>query len=55
MNYRGMIDIPQIWYSSLNKEKKNKLDKKIRKDWHVEWEDCSETLKLLIYQKERGR
>jgi len=55
MDYRGVIDIPKTWYESLDEKKKSKVDKKILKEWHIRWEDCSDVLKSLIYQKERGK
>lgn len=55
LDCRGMIDLPNTWYESLSRNKKEKLDKTILKEWNVQWNDCSETLKSIIYYKKRGK
>ena len=54
-NMKGVLDLHNIWYESLPKKKREKIDKKILKEWKLSWEDCSETLKSIIYYKERGK
>lgn len=54
-NMKGVLDLHNIWYESLPKKKREKIDKKILKEWKLSWEDCSETLKEIIYYKERGK
>ena len=52
---KGVLDLHKIWYENLPKKKREKIDKKILKEWKLSWEDCSETLKSIIYYKERGK
>lgn len=55
LDCRGVINLPNTWYKSLSRNKKEKLDKTILKEWNVQWNECSETLKSIIYYKERGK
>lgn len=54
-NMKGVLELHKIWYESLPKKKREKIDNKIFKEWKLSWEDCSETLKEIIYYKERGK
>jgi hypothetical protein len=54
-NMKGVLELHKIWYESLPKKKKEKINNKIQKEWKLSWEDCSETLKEVIYYKERGK
>jgi hypothetical protein len=52
---KGVLELYKTWYEDLPKKSKERIDKKIFKEWKLHWKDCSETLKEVIYYKERGK
>jgi|BioPla2DNA2_1021312.scaffolds.fasta_scaffold177925_2 hypothetical protein len=50
---KELQNLPDLWYKYIDEKKRNRVDKKLRKDWNMKWDECSQTLKSMIYYAER--
>lgn len=51
----ALQNLPDSWYKYIDDKKRKHVDKKLRRDWDLRWEECSQTLKSMIYYAERGK
>ena len=52
---KELQNLPDLWYNYIDDKKRKPVDKKLRRDWDLRWEECSQTLKSMIYYAERGK